>query len=286
MSLFKFSNEPVMHCMDHTVSGHTFELKKDHHFQLLGTFPKPDNDKLPEYYKSENYISHTDSRKTIVDKSYQKVKSFMLGKKLSWIDEHKKLKGKILDIGAGTGDFLLEAKCRGWEVFGQEPNPAARELASLKGIALEKVSSKFPENSFDVITLWHVLEHVPNPESQITELNRLLKKDGILVIAVPNFKSYDARFYKKYWAAYDVPRHLFHFSRTSIEKLFSQFSFQLIREKGLWFDSFYVSLLSEKYKTGRVNFLKAFFIGLISNYKATTTGEFSSITYFLQKRRS
>lgn len=283
MSPFNFSEEPVLVCKDHTVSNLFFELKKEDKFDLLGTFPRPDLEKLPEFYKSENYISHTDSRKSLFDKTYQEVKNFMLRKKIGWVEHEVTGKGKILDIGAGTGDFLLAAKKRGWEVYGIEPNPAAKDLAAAKGIYLEEKVEKLSDHSFDVITLWHVLEHVPNLEHQIKELKRLLKEDGLLVIAVPNYKSYDAKHYQEYWAAYDVPRHLYHFSRTSIDKIFSGFSFNLIREKGLLFDSFYVSLLSEKNKMGRSNPPKAFFIGAISNLKAKRTGEYSSIAYFLKK---
>lgn len=283
MSQFNFSEEPVLLCKDHTVSGLSFELRKEEKFQFLGTFPKPDLDKLPEFYKSENYISHTDSRKTFLDKTYQAVKSFMLNKKIDWIEKEIEHKGKILDIGAGTGDFLMTAKNRGWDVFGQEPNSDARDLSAGKGIFLKEKISDLPNGSFDVITLWHVLEHVPNLEDQIMELQRLLKKDGLLVIAVPNFKSYDAQVYTANWAAYDVPRHLYHFSRTSVKKIFSEFSFKVVDEKGLLFDSFYVSLLSEKYKNGKSNPAKAILVGGLSNLKAKWSGEYSSIAYFLKK---
>ena len=207
----------------------------------------------------------------------------MLRKKIKWIESEKKEKGKILDFGAGTGDFLLEAKNNGWEVFGTEPNPDARKLASEKKVDLEKDTSTFPSEGFDVITLWHVLEHVPDLEKQIEELKRLLKKDGLLIIAVPNFKSYDAFKYQEDWAAFDVPRHLFHFSRTAIRKIFGEHSFEVVQEKPLWFDAFYVSLLSEKYKKGKSNPLKAFLTGATSNQKARSTGEYSSLAYFLKK---
>ena len=270
-------------CKDHTVSGESFQLIKDEEYDLLKTFPQPSEDELPAYYKSEKYISHTDSKSSVFDKAYQQVKKYMLNKKISWIEEEQQQKGKILDIGAGTGDFLKRAKSRGWDSYGAEPNSQARALARQKGLELTESSTAFKEENFDVITLWHVLEHVPNLTEQIEEVKRLLRRDGLLVIAAPNFKSYDAEYYKEYWAAYDVPRHLYHFSRNSIEKIFFQNGFHLVSTKPLLFDSFYVSLLSENYKTGQTNFIRGFFTGLLSNLKAKKSGEFSSLTYFLRK---
>jgi 2-polyprenyl-3-methyl-5-hydroxy-6-metoxy-1,4-benzoquinol methylase len=283
MIKFNFTDHPYLSCKDHTVSGEKFELWKEQDLDLLATFPRPDIEKLPEYYKSEKYISHTDSSQTIFDKTYQRVKKLMLQKKLSWIEKRTSGKITLLDIGAGTGDFLLEAKKRNWNVSGLEPNQKARKLSLEKGISLTENSEQLPPNSFDVITMWHVLEHVPDLDWQIKELDRLLKKDGLLVIAVPNFKSKDAEIYKENWAAYDVPRHLYHFSRNSIEKIFNNYSFKLTAQKGLFFDAFYVSLLSEKIKSGGSNPMLALFNGLRSNFSASLDGEYSSITYFLKK---
>lgn len=283
MHPLKFSENPFLICKDHTVSGEHFELRKEKDLDLLATFPRPDLEKLPEYYKSENYISHTDSKKGFLDKIYQQVKNLMVKNKLKWIAGEKPTPGNILDFGAGTGDFLLAAKKKGWKVFGVEPNPDARKLASEKGMELEKTSSSFPDQSFDVITMWHVLEHVPDLKEQISELKRLLKPDGLLVIAVPNFRSYDAQKYREHWAAFDVPRHLYHFSPSAIKSIFTSSGFFLTSRKGLLFDSFYVSLLSEKYKSGTQNFLRAIFIGLTSNIRAKSSGDYSSLAYFFRK---
>lgn len=283
MPPFNFLEEPILICKDHSVSGESFELRRERNLDLLATFPRPENEKLSEYYKSENYISHTDSKSSFFDKVYQKVKANMLQKKLSWIHSENKNKGAILDFGAGTGDFLLEAKNRGWKVEGVEPNSDARNLALKKGVDLKEETSSYKDASFDVITLWHVLEHVPDTNGQIKELDRLLKKDGLLIVAVPNFKSYDAYVYQEYWAAFDVPRHLYHFSRTGIKDIFKAHSFNLISEKPLLYDSFYVSLLSEKYKGNSLAPLKAFKTGLLSNFKAKSTGEYSSLAYFFRK---
>lgn len=277
------SEKPFLKCKDHTVSGREFELRYDEKLELLETFPKPENHQLPEFYKSEKYISHTDSKKSFFDKTYQWVKSYMIDQKLKWIEKEKPTKGNLLDIGAGTGDFLARAKNINWQINGIEPNPEARGLASKKGVLIEKETTSLSSNSFDVITMWHVLEHVPDLEVQIRELQRLLKKDGLLIIAVPNFKSYDAQKYKEHWAAFDVPRHLWHFSREAIKRIFAQYDFEIFKTRGLPFDSFYVSLLSEKYKSGSSNFIAGFFTGLISNLKAKKTKEHSSVVYFLRK---
>ncbi len=272
-------------CKDHTVSKEQFDLLFDPEKQMLTTFPKPDLKDLPGFYKSKDYISHTDSKITLIEKIYHQVKKHMLLRKLKWIEKKYPEKGNLLDIGAGTGDFLNEAKKRGWKVHGIEPDTEARKRALDKGIKLSVNSHNFKSGKFDVITMWHVLEHVYDLKSQIIELEHLLKKNGLLVIAVPNYKSYDAQYYNEFWAAYDVPRHLWHFSQQSFKPLFSGNGFKQTDLKPLIFDSFYVSLLSEKYKTGRSNFLKAFAIGLKSNIKARSTTEYSSLVYFFRKTK-
>ncbi len=267
-------------CKDHLVSGEEFRLQLRSDFEILETLPKPEN--LSAYYESEDYISHTDSKKSFTDKLYRGVKNYMLSEKLKWIS--KVSEGNIiLDIGAGTGDFLTAAKKKNFHVAGIEPNQHARKLAFQKGIELQQELAYFEDNSFDVITMWHVLEHVPDLEFQLKELHRLLKPNGIAVIAVPNFKSFDAEYYKEFWAAYDVPRHLWHFSQNGISELFEKYNFKKLQAKPLVFDSFYVSLLSEKNKTGKSNFLKAFNLGLKSNLRAQSTSEYSSLAYFFQK---
>ena len=270
-------------CIDHTVTGKQFQLVYDPEKEMLITTPKPEPEELPDFYKSSSYISHTDSTISFTDKIYQIVKKYMLVKKLKWIEKKIPAKGRILDIGAGTGDFLQVAKSRGWRINGIEPNEVARHNALRKGVKLSLDATNFKSEKFDVITLWHVLEHVPDLKSQILEIEHLLKKGGLLVIAVPNFKSFDADYYKEFWAAYDVPRHLWHFTRSSFKHLFSGTGFKQIDSKALLFDAFYVSLLSEKYRNGKANYFSALLTGLKSNWKARSTSEYSSIAYFFRK---
>ncbi|TPG44742.1 class I SAM-dependent methyltransferase [Flavobacterium pectinovorum] len=267
---------------DHSVSKEIFELYHDETLDMLITSPQPDLQNLGRYYESEDYISHTDNKRSLFEKAYHVVKNMALKNKLNLINGEQSQKGKILDIGAGTGDFLLTAKNDGWETVGVEPSERAKNIAIQKGISFVDEISDLENNSFDVITMWHVLEHVPNLEFQIQELKRLLKPTGTLIVAVPNFKSYDAKYYNEFWAAYDVPIHFWHFSKKAIQSLFEKVDMKLEKVLPMKFDSFYVSLLSEKYKTGKMNYIRAFFVGLKSNLKASNTKEYSSHIYVLK----
>ena len=269
---------------DHLVSGEVFELVYDPEFDMLKTFPQPNVESLHKYYESEDYISHTDEKRGLLSSLYQTVKKWSLQKKTKLIFEQNSGVGSLLDVGAGTGEFLKVAKEKGWSVQGMEPNKNACSLASEKGIELRSSLNDFQGNQFDVVSLWHVLEHIPNLEETVIRLSDLVKPNGTLIIAVPNFKSYDAKYYKEFWAAFDVPRHLWHFSKGSMEKFFSK-NFILEKTEPMIFDSFYVSLLSEKYKTGNKFSLKAFWIGLRSNLKANRSKEYSSHVYCFRKRK-
>ncbi|MUP45127.1 class I SAM-dependent methyltransferase [Gramella sp. BOM4] len=268
-----------MVCKDHLLSGEEFSIS-EYQPGILKTDPVPEN--LSSYYESEAYISHRDSSRSVQDKVYQFVKSYMLDQKAKWISKEK-ARGKILDFGAGTGEFLKKMKSRGWEIEGVEPSETARDFARKKDLILKSHLDEISNQKFDVISLWHVLEHIPDYELHLQKFYDLLVEDGILIIAVPNFNSYDAQFYKEFWAAWDVPRHLWHFSRNGLKNKLSNFGFSLLREEPLKFDSFYVSLLSEKNKTGSSNPFNAFYQGLKSNQRAKSTGEYSSIAYFFQK---
>jgi len=269
-------------CQDHTVTGETFELYLDKEYDMLYTFPKPEIKNLHKYYQSKDYISHTDAKRSLFEKLYHLVKRYALNKKVRLISKFNDGPGTLLDIGAGTGDFLCQAQKGHWLIEGVEPNAKARILAKEKGITLQTDTTDLSTQSFDMITMWHVLEHVSDIDSQIKELKRLLKPDGYIIIAVPNFKSYDAKHYGSFWAAYDVPRHLWHFSENAIIKFFEKENIILEKTKPLLFDSFYVSLLSEKYKTGRMHPIKASWIGFLSNLKGMNSKQFSSHIYILK----
>ena len=267
---------------DYSVSGEEFELLLDEELQLLKTHPQPAPDKLGSYYESDDYISHTDGKRSLFEKLYHAVKQKALRDKIRLLEQFQPKKGKLLDIGAGTGDFLVTAQKNGWDITGIEPSSKAKAIAEAKGVKFTQALSDMQDGSADVITMWHFLEHVSDITTQITELKRILKPEGVLIVAVPNFKSYDAQHYGKYWAAYDVPRHLWHFSKTSIKMLFAKQDMELIKILPMKFDSFYVSLLSEKYKTGKMNFVKGFFTGLRSNLKAGRNFEYSSHIYVIK----
>lgn len=270
---------------DHSISHEEFTLFRNESIDLVFTHPQPEESKLAAYYESEDYISHTDSNRSLFEKAYQFVKSIALKNKLKYINNLQQTKGILLDIGAGTGDFLAVAKQDGWQTIGIEPNDKAKSIAQTKEVSLIENTASLEDQSIDVITMWHVLEHVPNVENQIKELKRLLKPSGTILIAVPNFKSYDAKYYNSYWAAFDVPRHLWHFSKKSIENLFERENLHLIKVLPMLFDSFYVALLSEKYKTGKMNFIKACYVGLKSNLKGKSTGEYSSHIYIIKNHK-
>jgi ubiquinone/menaquinone biosynthesis C-methylase UbiE len=273
---------PLFNCKDNTVSGELFEVMKNEKYEMLVTFPVPSS--LGSYYKSTDYISHTDSTKTFFDKIYQLVKNYTLKQKRSLLNSFNSESKTVLDVGAGTGDFLKTCKNSNWKVLGIEPSLEAREIAKKKGIHLKENLSDIDNQKFDVITLWHVLEHVEDLKDTIKNLNFLLKPEGRIVIAVPNFKSYDALFYKECWAAFDVPRHLWHFSQNTIQKLFCEVEMVVTKTVPMRFDSYYVSLLSEKYKSGKLKPISAFYRGFVSNLKARKTFEYSSLIYVIKNR--
>ena len=275
-------NQHFISVKDHSVSKENFDLYRDATLDLLITYPQPKDQELSKYYESDDYISHTDGKRSLFEKAYHFVKGIALKNKLQLINDLQKNKGKLLDIGAGTGEFLIVAKENGWQTTGIEPSEKARTIALKKGVFLADNLTVLENHSFDVITMWHVLEHVPNLDNQIKELKRLLKPTGTILIAVPNFNSYDAKHYGHFWAAYDVPRHFWHFSKTAIKGLFAKEELLLEKVLPMKFDAFYVSLLSEKYKTGKMNYVNAFLVGLKSNRKAKGDLEYSSHIYVLK----
>ena len=279
------NNTAILTVKDHSVSGEEFQLIRNETYGFLETHPQPKEENLSAYYKTEDYISHTDSKRNLFEKAYHFVRNISLKRKLKLINSFGFEEKKLLDVGCGTGDFLKTAQQDGWIASGIEPNKQAREIANQKtnNVVFDtKQLTTFNKQSFDVITLWHVLEHLPKLEEQISLLKNLLKENGTLIIAVPNHKSFDAKHYNNFWAAYDVPRHLWHFDQKAMTKLFAFKNMKVVETLPMKFDAYYVSLLSEKNKSGFMNLLKAFWIGLRSNLKAKQTGEYSSLIYIIK----
>lgn len=271
-----------MKIKDHFLSQEYFEVKTSPYKGILQTQPKPKDSDLHKYYESSNYISHQTKALSLKDKVYQYVKSLMIKRKVKWISNYKTA-GTILDIGAGTGDFLQGLSSHHWKKNAIEPSKKLHHVLETKNIRLYENLDLVEEQSQDVISMWHSLEHIPNLEYTLHQIKRILKPDGILFIAVPNHKSYDAVFYKSYWAAWDVPRHLWHFSRNGLKSLMQINSFSFVEEKPLIFDAFYVSLLSEKYHP-KGNTIRSFRIGWKSNLKAKRNNEYSSILYVFKHK--
>jgi len=276
--------KPYLACKDYTVSKELFNILIDEETELLITSPRPDDENLSKYYESEDYISHSNSNKSLFDKIYQFVRNYTLRRKIKLINSFDSEEKTLLDIGAGTGEFLFKCHKDGWKIEGVEPSMIARKLAEEKtGTKLKTQISELGTQRYDVITMWHVLEHLPNLMEYVSQLSELLKPNGTIVIAVPNHKSFDASYYGEFWAAYDLPRHLWHFSQTAIKNLFDKENMKVKQTLPMKFDAYYVSLLSEKYKKGKMNVLKAFNIGLRSNLKAKQTNEYSSLIYVIKK---
>lgn len=266
---------------DFLVTKEHFLLEYDSEKDMLITQPIPTD--ISKYYDSNNYISHTDESKSLLEKVYQRVKKITLSQKVKLINNYSQERKTILDIGCGTGEFLSTAKTDNWNTIGVELSTQAREIAIKKNLTIYKSLESITNQKFNIITLWHVLEHLPNLDKQINLIENLLEENGTLIIAVPNYKSHDAQYYRQYWAAYDTPRHLWHFSKTSITKIFKEHNLSVKKILPMYFDSYYVSLLSEKYKKGYSNYFMAFYRGFVSNIKAKQSGEYSSHIYILQK---
>lgn len=270
-----------MICDDHSISGESFALVKCSECELVFTNPRPGTENLPTYYKSDQYISHTNQSNSLINLIYKVVRNYTLRKKESLVRDLNKKTGSILDYGCGTGDFLKTVSNKGWQAFGYEPDADARKIARQKNSHGIVDSIKDVPAKVDIITAWHVIEHVSELKTTIQELRKKLKDGGHFIIAVPNHRSFDADYYKEYWAAYDVPRHLYHFDQTSMKALIKKHKFQLVKILPMKFDSYYVSMLSEKYKKG--SFFNALKIGFQSNKKARKSTEYSSLIYILKK---
>lgn len=274
---------------DYTVTGQIFAIYKCENCTGAFTQDIPKKNEIGRYYVSDNYVSHTDTKKGTINRLYHRVRNITLRSKINLVAAYTpNTKGHLLDVGAGTGAFAVTAKKAGWNVTALEPDAVARQKALENHGLLPKASEELftlDAKTFDVVTLWHVLEHVHDLDKYIQQFFKILTDNGILIIAVPNYTSYDAKKYGAHWAAYDVPRHLYHFSPESLEQLMQKKGFALKACKPMWFDSFYVSMLSEKYKTGKLYLIRALWSGFVSNiYAIGNNKKCSSVIYIFKKQ--
>jgi 2-polyprenyl-3-methyl-5-hydroxy-6-metoxy-1,4-benzoquinol methylase len=277
----------VLQCKDFTVSGEQFDIWECGHCSLRFTQQVPSADSIAPYYKSDTYISHTDTSKGLINKIYKLVRRYTLGRKRLYVQQTtQKIHGLLLDVGSGTGAFLNEMKQAGWKVLGVEPDPSARakaqELYQIQPRPSEALFDLMP-GLYDAISMWHVLEHVHDLQGYMKQLKQLLTPAGKLFIAVPNYTSADAQHYGTHWAAYDVPRHLYHFSPKSMEMLAAKHGFKLLKYKPMWADPFYIAMLSEQHKTGKINYITALWQGARSAWKTVfQRDKCSSLIYVLE----
>jgi 2-polyprenyl-3-methyl-5-hydroxy-6-metoxy-1,4-benzoquinol methylase len=277
-----------LNCIDHTVSHETFQIVNCTNCQFAFTNPHPEIKDLGKYYESPAYTSHSAKPTNFIDRVYVIARTQTIKWKTRIIKKYTQVQPPtLLDYGCGTGDFLTGCKNVGWKVTGVEPSNTAREVAASKSDQpIYADISEIPSSLFDAITLWHVLEHIPNLHDLIENLHSRLKQTGTIFIAVPNRKSWDAKHYKDNWAAYDVPRHLWHFTRQDIEKIMATHSLRVVDTIPMKLDAYYVSLLSEKYqekKLGAITPIKAIVNGFRSNLYGRKNSEHSSHIYVIKK---
>lgn len=283
------SLKTILSLNDYFLTNEIFSICECQNCKLKFTNPRPSENELSKYYESAEYISHTNNSIGFFNQTYKLVRQYAISRKVKFIKSFLS-RGNLLDIGSGTGEFINHIKSKKFNVTGIEPNYNAR-IKAIEKYGLDVIDEveidQLQKASFDIITLWHVLEHVYDLNQRIIQIKNLLKSNGVLIIAVPNCDSFDAKHYKNYWAAYDVPRHLYHFNPSTLLHLFNANGFSHIKTKQMVFDSFYVSILSEKNKTGKSNFIKGFYFGLISNVSAFFSGKnFSSQVYLFRLNNS
>lgn len=272
-------------CKDHSKSQEYFQLEKCINCGFIFTNPRPKDENLAKYYDFEEYVSHSETKKDLINKLYHIVKKWNVRGKVKCLG---KKKGTVLEIGSGTADVLSKCKIKGWRIIGVEPSEKARAKAKTRHSIELKESIKdlnIEKESIDRVMMWHVLEHVSDIDEVLETVSKSLKKDGEFIIAMPNSKSYDAKKYKENWAGYDVPRHLSHFQKNSVDVLVNKYNLEIVKTKPMWFDSYYTSMLSEKIKTGKYNYIKATWVGMKSNAIALLkNGEFSSLIYIARPK--
>jgi 2-polyprenyl-3-methyl-5-hydroxy-6-metoxy-1,4-benzoquinol methylase len=275
-------------CTDHFISKEVFGINTCTGCTFKFTQDYPDAEQIGKYYESDNYISHSDTSKGVSNKIYRLVRNLMLNRKRSIIQNVTGLKnGTLLDIGSGTGHFAFKMKKTGWNVKGIEINEQARNF-SISKFGLEIFSPlqipNLDKSSFDCVTLWHVLEHFHDPAKYVSDILQLLKPGGLCFVALPNCSSFDSMHYKQYWAAYDVPRHLWHFEPATFSVFMEKTGFEIVSRRYLPADVFYISILSEKYKGSKIPFFSGLAKALVFTFFAVfRRNRRSSIIYILRK---
>jgi SAM-dependent methyltransferase len=275
------SLNPFLSCIDQLVSHETFSIVQCANCQLAITTPRPDDSDLQHFYESDDYISHSGKSKGLIGNLYRLARKVTITWKYKVVTRYAS-QGEILDFGCGSGEFLSKMKTHHWKISGIEPSEKARLKAhGTTGIVIASSIKQLSEKKFNAITLWHVLEHVPDLNEVMINLKNILLKDGLIFIAVPNYYSPDSEYYNQYWAGYDVPRHLWHFSKDSMKLLLERNGFEIVGIKGMIQDAFYVSMLSERYRGARSlsQLFKGSIQGIRSNIKAAGNNNYSSLLY-------
>lgn len=275
-------------CKDYTATQENFNLVSCTQCEFMITTPRPEDSELGKYYLSDDYISHSNKAVSLIDKVYLAARNYTLAWKRKLILKHStRSEKKLLDYGCGTGAFIQATSNDNWQSSGVEPSLAARDEAKkITQLPIYSSLEEINDQAFDAITLWHVLEHVPDLNELLQKLKSILNHNGTMFIAVPNHNSWDGKKYKEYWAGYDVPRHLWHFSDQTMKRLLENNGLTLQQIIPMKLDSFYISLLSEKYKKGSTTItgmMTAFINGLKSNIQAKKSRQYSSLIYIVRK---
>lgn len=257
--------EEAFVCVDRYASGETFHVCRCTGCGFRFTGDAPVEAEIGRYYESPDYISHTDTERGLMNTVYHWVRSYMLRRKAELVERlGGRTCGRLLDIGSGTGYFADAMTRRHWRADTIEKSAAARGIARQKfGLDTwtEDAYATIADGTYDVITLWHVMEHIERINDLWSGLHRWLKDDGLLLVAVPNCGSYDAQYYKEDWAAYDVPRHLWHFTPDTMERFAGKWGFRLTAVRPMPFDAFYVSMLTEQHLGRRMSFVRGMLTG-------------------------
>lgn len=280
---------PVMECKDHFATGESFPVVRCEHCGFLCTQHFPAEEEMGRYYESPDYISHSNTTHGAMNTVYHWVRRWMLHSKARFLkrEAHRK-EGRLLDIGAGTGFFAHTMQRLGWQVQATEKSPTAREFAQNHwglDVYPEDSLNDFEPQSFDVITLWHVLEHLQSLNDTWQRLHTLLDDKGVLVVAVPNAASFDAHYYGSQWAAYDVPRHLWHFTPSTMQCFGAKHGFILQSHRPMPFDAFYVSMLTERNSGHRFPFLRGLWVGSLAWLRSLAGKEKSSSMIYVFRKK-